>query len=314
MENYGTLGGVGTYLFSGGLNTSGIISPGASPGHLTLGPGALKSPVINIEIATTGAVAGVNYDRLTISSLQDLEGATINVTNAAADSVNTEYVIIDAPVISRNKAYPEFKLFAPGNFTWLFRGERLILKKISGDALPVSWGGFKAVAKGSNVLLEWAAVMDKRTSHFVIEHSIDATNYTPVAKVDAQHGDAGEAHYNFMCNKADVLKTNYFRIRQVNIDGRSGYSVARTVRFDKGVVIALQAHPDMDNNEILLNIQTENVCVYLEDRTGTLIQQFALKPGQHSVYTDDLPAGTYNMKMYVKDVMVEAKQIVKNKK
>lgn len=311
LDNYGTLGGVGTFLFSGGINTSGIISPGASPGHLTLGPGALKSPVINIEIATTGAVAGVNYDRLTISSLQDLSGAVINVTDAAADSVNTEYTIIDATKPSKNGAYPEFKLFAPGNFTWLFRGDRLVLKKISEEALPVSWGGFKAIAKDSSVRLEWNAAMDKRTAHFIIEYSTDATTYSQVATINAQHGDAQEAHYSFVFPNADVLKTNYFRIKQVNNDGRSGYSVARSVRFDKGMVIALQAHPDMENNEIQLNIQTDNVSVYLDDQHGKTVQQFVFEPGQHSVYTDALPAGTYKMRMFVKDVMVEVKQVVK---
>lgn len=313
MENYGTLGGVGTFLFSGGINSSGVISPGASPGHLTLGPGALRSPVINIEIATTGAVSGVNYDRLTVYSLQDLNGATINVTDAATDSVNTEYTIIDATKSLQQRSYPEFNLFAPGNFTWSLKGDRLILKKISAEALPVSWGGFKAIAKGNRVSLEWNAAMDKRTAYFIIEHSTNATDYSPVAKVDAQHGEAQEANYRFAFTNADLLKTNYFRIKQVNNDGRSGYSVARTVKFDKGTVIALQAHADMDNNEIQLNIQTENVCVYLEDSSGKLIQQFALLPGQHSVYTDALPVGSYTMRMYVKDVMVEAKQIVKSK-
>src|SRR6218665_3311097 len=314
MENYGTLGGVGTFLFSGGVNSSGTISPGASPGHLTIGPGALKSPVINIEIATTGAVAGLNYDRLTVYSLQDLNGATINVTDAAADSVNTEYTIIDATKPLQRKPYPELNLFAPGNFTWSFQGDRLILKKISEEALPVSWGGFKAIAKAGNVSLEWNAAMDKRTSYFIVEHSTDATTYSPVAKVDAQHGEAAEAYYNFIFSNTDLLRTNYFRIKQVNSDGRSGYSVARTVKFDKGTLIALQAHPDMENNEVMLNIQTENVRVYLENGAGRLIQQFAFLPGQHSVYTDALPVGTYKMRMFVRDVMVEEKQIVKSKK
>ncbi|PZR22644.1 MAG: hypothetical protein DI535_25695 [Citrobacter freundii] len=314
MENYGTLGGVGTFLFSGGVNAGGVISPGASPGHLTLGPGAVKSPLINIEIATTGAVPGVNYDRLTVYSLQDLNGATINVTDAATDSVNTEYTIIDATTSLQQLPYPEFKLFAPGNFTWSFKGDRLILKKIFAEALPVVWGGFKAIAKGNNVSLEWNAAMDKRTAYFVVEHSTNATDYSPVAKVDAQHSDAPEAQYKFVFANTDPLKTNYFRIKQVNSDGRSGHSVARAVKFDKGTVIALQTHADMDNNEIQLNIQTENVCVYLEDNSGKLIQQIALLPGQHSIYTDALPVGSYMMKVYVRDVMVEAKQILKSKK
>jgi FlaG/FlaF family flagellin (archaellin) len=311
VDNSGTIGGVGTFLFSGGVNSAGILSPGASPGHLTVGPGSLRSSSINIEIATNGAIAGVNYDQLTVHSLQDLAGTTINVTDVADDSVNTEYTIINAVTVTPGKPYPIIMINAPGNLSASFKGNKLVLTKISAHALPVSWGGFRAVVKGNKVVLEWSTAMNKQTAHFVVEHSINGISYTPLTNITAQHGDSGLAQYGYTFSGADMLKTNYFRVKQVNTNGRSGYSIPRSVRFDKGVVVPLETVVDLANNELQFNVQTENLWVHLNDQDGKSLQQFAFQPGQHDVFIDSLPAGMYRVNIFVKDVMVEAKQFVK---
>lgn len=311
VDNNGTIGGVGTFLFSGGVNSAGILSPGASPGHLTVGPGSLRSSSINIEIATRGAIAGVNYDQLTIHSLQDLTGATINVTDVADDSVNTEYTIITAVTAAPGKPYPDVMVNAPGNLSASFKNNKLVLTKISAYALPVSWGGFRAVAKGNKVELEWSTAKNRQTAHFVLEHSTNGISYTPVANITAQPGDAGLAQYGYTFAGADLLKTNYFRVKQVTANGRSGCSIPRTVRFDKGVIVPFETVVDLANSELQFNVQTEHLRVFLNDQDGKTLQQFAFQPGQHDIYIDSLPAGVYRINTFVKDVMVEAKQFVK---
>lgn len=311
MDNNGIIGGVGTYVFSGGVSNAGTVSPGASPGHLTLGPGGLKALTINIEIATTGAVAGDNYDWLTVASLQDLEGAIINVTDEADDPVGTEYAVIDANNMPRNRPYPDVTVFAPSNFSWRFAANKLILKKIAKDAIPVSWSGFRAVAQDNQVVLHWNAARDKRTSHFIIEHSVNVTDYKPIGKVDARYGAAEEEAYSFSFAGFDPFKSNHFRIKQVNTDGRSGYSIAREVKFDKGNVVTLQINADIENDEVHLNVQAEKLCAYLSDQSGNVFQRFSLMPGQHTIYTDSLDRGTYRLDVFVKDVMIETKLLVK---
>lgn len=311
MDNSGTIGGVGTFLFSGGANSNGIISPGTSPGHLTVGPGPLKSSTINIEIATTGAVAGINYDQLTIHSLEDLAGAIINITDQAADSVNTEYTIINSVADGKGKFYPDVMVNAPGNLAASFKGNRLVLTKIAADPLPVNWGGFKAVAHENKVVLDWNTLMDQHTSYFVIEHSTNAVTYAPVVRVEAKHGDSGEARYSYTFSGADVLKTNYFRIKKVSIDGKSRSSAPRSILFDKGKVVWFQSDYDPGNYELKLNIQTEYLRACLTDPEGKSLQEFTLQPGQHTVYMDSLPDGVYRLNVFVKGVMVDTKQMVK---
>ncbi|HEX2845425.1 MAG TPA: hypothetical protein VHN59_02665 [Chitinophagaceae bacterium] len=312
VDNNGTIGGVGTFLFSGGSNSGGVISPGASPGHLTVGPGKLRSSTINIEIATTGAIAGVNYDQLTVNSLEDLAGAIINITDQAADSINTEYTIINAMPGNTVKSYPEVVVNAPSNLAISFKGNRLVLTKIAADPLPVSWGGFKVVAHENKAVLNWNTLLDQHTSYFLIEHSTNAITYAPVARIDARHGESGEAQYNYTFSGIDVFKTNYFRIRKVNKDGKSRSSAPRNIVFNKGRVVGFQSDYNPGNDELNLNIQTEHLRAYLTDTAGRLLYEFSLQPGQYTVYMDALPADVYRMNVSVKGVMVEAKQIVKH--
>jgi len=312
VDNNGTIGGVGTFLFSGGSNRGGIISPGASPGHLTVGPGKLRSSIINIEIATTGAIAGVNYDQLTVNSLEDLAGATINITDQAADSINTEYTIINAMPGNTIRSYPEVVVNAPSNLAISFKGNRLVLTKIAADPLPVSWGGFKVVARENKAVLNWNTLLDQHTSYFLIEHSTNAITYAPVARIDARHGESGETQYSYTFPGVDIFKTNYFRIKRVSDDGKSRSSAPRNIMFDKGRVIGFQSDYNPESDELNLNIQTEYLRAYLADTAGKLLYEFSLQPGQHTVYMDALPAGVYRMNVSVKGVMVEAKQIVKH--
>lgn len=311
VDNSGTIGGVGTVLFSGGANSGGVISPGTSPGHLTVGPGSLKSSTIHIEIATTGAIAGVNYDQLTVNSLEDLAGAIINITDQAADSINTEYTIINSIADGMGKYYPDVMVNAPGNLAVSFKGNSLVLTKIADEPLPVNWGGFKAVARENKVVLDWNTLMDQHTSYFLVEHSTNAINYAPVVRVEARHGDSGEAQYSYTFSGADVLKANYFRIKKVNIDGRSRSSAPRSVLFDKGKVVCFHSDYDPVNDELNLNIQADYLRTSLTDLAGKSLQEFSLLPGQHTVYMDTLPAGVYRLNVFVKGVMVETKQIVK---
>jgi hypothetical protein len=314
VENSGTIGGVGTFVFSGGANSGGVISPGASPGHLTLGKGIPASPVINIEIATAGALAGVNYDQLTVPSLTDLTGATINVTNTAADSVNTEYTIINAIALTpeKGKGYPELTVNAPSNFSSSFKGNRLVLVKIAKQPLEITWGGFRAFADGKDVMLNWNTIADSKTSHFLVEHSTDGASYTQVSRVEVKRGVTGEVNYDLNFKGADLFRTNYFRIKQVNTDGRTGCSVARSIKFDKGIATSFQFETDLENDELQFNVQAKNVKAVLSDISGKSLHEFALQPGQHSVYIDILPVGAYRINFFVKETMIETKQFLKH--
>lgn len=315
LTNSGTLAGNGTFAFTTAVGTNtGIISPGTSPGILTIGPSAItsKTPTINIELATDGAVAGVNYDQLALSAGAFITGTTLNVINTTttADPVGTTYTILTGPV-GNNIIGPFATTNLASNYTITYNPTSVVLTKIALFPLPVTWGEFKALAQGSKVLLDWTTLMEENTSHFVVEHSTSGSTYTPVANIEARGNSTYEANYKYTFASPDLTKANYFRIKQVDLDGKSTYSVTRSVKFDKGQVVAIQAYPNPVKDVLTLNIQRENIQVLLADQTGKTIQRLNVQPGQHSINMQSLPSGIYQLAVFEKGVRIETKQIMK---
>ncbi len=90
--------------------------------------------------------------------------------------------------------------------------------------LPVELLSFRGdVLNNEAVLLKWQTAMELNNDYFIIEHSIDAVNYTPVGHITGV-GTADELQsYRFEHNEP-YFGENYYRLKQVNFDGAFEYS------------------------------------------------------------------------------------------
>lgn len=87
-------------------------------------------------------------------------------------------------------------------------------------ALPVSWKSFEAKVTGNNVALSWNVSNNADADYYEVEHAADGVNFTTVGKIS---NVATVSSYNF--THADVAAgKNYYRIRQVDENGRATYS------------------------------------------------------------------------------------------
>lgn len=311
VTNTGTLSGFGTFNMTNVTTNTGTISPGSSPGLLTVSAASItgKAPNIAIEVTGTGNVSGTDNDQLTVPTAVDVTGSTLTVTNTGTAPAGTVYTIMNTT--AGNITGPFAALNIPSNFSVNYNGNNITLTKIALFPLPVTWGEFKAVAQGNRVLLDWTTMMESNTSHFVIEHSTNSSIFTPVANIEAQGNSTYEARYKYTFNAPDLSRTNYFRIKQVDLDGKSTYSLTRSVKFDKGQVVAIQAYPNPVRDVLTLNIQKENIQILLADQSGKTIQRLSVQPGQHSINMQSLPTGIYQLAIFEGGVRIETKQIMK---
>jgi autotransporter-associated beta strand protein len=75
-----TLGGTGTILDAVSLDATAILSPGTSPGVLSVDDLTLVTDSVHlVEIDGPGAVAGTNYDQVIVADTLDLGGATLQI-------------------------------------------------------------------------------------------------------------------------------------------------------------------------------------------------------------------------------------------
>lgn len=100
--------------------------------------------------------------------------------------------------------------------------------------LPVKLRSFDAYLKADNkVDLKWTTASEINVSHFVVERSTDGINYSDAGLVFAYGNSTVDKDYvltdNLANTKSDIV---YYRLRSVDIDGKSQYSEVRIIRIN----------------------------------------------------------------------------------
>lgn len=89
--------------------------------------------------------------------------------------------------------------------------------------LPVNWLGFTASEKEEGVLLEWATAAEVNSSHFDVEFSRDSRSFERLATLMAA-GNSSYTHYYSFTDRHRYTGEGYYRIRQVDFDGKFTFS------------------------------------------------------------------------------------------
>lgn len=124
--------------------------------------------------------------------------------------------------------------------------------------LPVKLVSFTAALNTSNIDLKWITASEKNVSHFVIEKSLDGKVYADAGIVFATGNTAETTNYSFSDKNIDVTKQSvvYYRLRSVDIDGKSELSYIRSVRLGKVAEqkLAVTTYPNPVANELRVTI------------------------------------------------------------
>jgi hypothetical protein len=93
-----------------------------------------------------------------------------------------------------------------------------------GVPLPIKWGYVTAQLQNAQTLVSWATVQEINSSYFEIERSTDGIRFEKIAIVKAAGNSETVKNYEFKDEKL-LFGFNYYRIKQVDVDGRFTYSV-----------------------------------------------------------------------------------------
>ena len=169
--------------------------------------------------------------------------------------------------------------------------------------LPVALNNFTALKKSSVSELSWTTVSEINCAGFDIERSLDGNRYSKIGIVNSKstNGNSNTTLlYSFQDNKP-LIGNNYYRLKQIDLDGNYKYSNVATVKFDSPTTFFIQSvfpNPAVGFSDInLLSKFSGNGSVVLYDEAGRKINQFStyLNIGENSIhiYTGDLSNGVY---------------------
>ncbi|GAB3915551.1 hypothetical protein [Larkinella terrae] len=121
------------------------------------------------------------------------------------------------------------------------------------QALPVRLSSFKGQALDNRIQLGWTTSWEQRSSYFDILRSADAVSFEKIGQVaSVGNTTAGQTAYGFT-DASPSLGWNYYRLRQVDTDGRFDESKLIAVNYQEGGSYFSVAPAGVGTVEVLTN-------------------------------------------------------------
>ena len=194
-----------------------------------------------------------------------------------------------------------------GNVTRNYGSADYWIVKLGSDiVLPVTFLNFLGEVNNNQNILHWTIANEYNNTGFEIQHSSDGNNFFKIgfAFTKAINGSsASRLSYNYTCISF-VYGTNYYRLKQIDKDGKFSYSNIVVLKNNNPYVTGLSVYPSPAKNVLNVKISsTENIktTLLVIDGTGKLIMYKAINTGNgESIIPLDIShllAGTYLLKM-----------------
>ena len=97
--------------------------------------------------------------------------------------------------------------------------------------LPVKFLGFNVARKGNDALIQWSTSEEVNAFRYELERSADAANWNTICHISAAGNSNNVNNYSFT-DKNVGSRTVYYRVKQVDRDGRYSYTVVRSIKTD----------------------------------------------------------------------------------
>ncbi len=172
----------------------------------------------------------------------------------------------------------------------------------TGTVVPLTWQFVKAQLITNTTLVSWATSQETNTSKFEIEHSADGGNFVKLGEVAAACNSSTVSNYNFTHLKP-VTGFNYYRVKQIDVDGSFKYSVIVKVLNKNDIKQTIIApNPVVD----VLNIVEPNSkfinAVEVYDNKGALVIRKVIHSEEqvYSLPVSSLSKGNYILKVTYK--------------
>lgn len=164
---------------------------------------------------------------------------------------------------------------------------------ISTDAtLPVNWSrNIEAKQVNESIFINWSVAQQINNEKFVIEYSRDSKNFVKIGKEMGEVNFSEEKDYHYI-DHSPTLGSNYYRVKQVDLDGTYEYSNIAYVDYQPTDQSQISIYPNpVYNNLSITSSYKSNVIIY--NHFGSIVKQIELKEGNNVVDMSGFIEGFY---------------------
>ncbi len=161
------------------------------------------------------------------------------------------------------------------------------------DPLPVNFLSFVASGNDCKVNLEWKTSNEMRTGSFAVERSHNGSDYTTLGLVRAI--EAATATLDYTYTDAQPLNgTSFYRIRQMDLEGKSTFSQARMIYGDCGNA-TVRMYPNPAADYILVDGVEAGSQIVVYNVLGQVIISKEATAANERINLSEIAAGSYTL-------------------
>ncbi|MCM5528392.1 T9SS type A sorting domain-containing protein [Parasegetibacter sp. NRK P23] len=161
--------------------------------------------------------------------------------------------------------------------------------------LPVTMRSFTAYLRNGTAQLEWETSAETQNSHFSIEKSTDARNFTRIGTVNGAGNSNLVNRYSF----SDPIGTApivHYRLLQHDLDGKLTVAGTRVLRNNGVSDVRLSPNP-VPGNSITIENTTPGASYQIYGLNGQMVSGGVLLKVVNTISVSALPAGMYHVRL-----------------
>lgn len=129
--------------------------------------------------------------------------------------------------------------------------------------LPVTLTEFSGYNMNKNNKLKWTTETEINNDYFIVQKSQNARSFNDIGIVDGNGNSSIKHSYEYIDREID-FETNYYRLKQIDFDGKYEYSNVIVINSSRDLEINIYPNPSKENLYIdLSNIKTETTYTIL---------------------------------------------------
>ncbi len=170
--------------------------------------------------------------------------------------------------------------------------------------IPVTWLSFNAKLDNKIVLLDWKTATESNSSHFEVERSSNGYQFEKIGQVTAAGNSNAVTSYVFT-DRLPVKGMNYYRLKQVDLDGKFSYSETRKVEIKTDLPLFVLYNNPSNGSAITVKTANTGSLLGVFDMAGKKLKEIEIVNRTQQINLSALPSGTYTAVLY-KDALVIA--------
>ncbi len=179
--------------------------------------------------------------------------------------------------------------------------------------LPIELQSFSARTEQNTAVLSFATATEINNNYFSIERSQDGARFEAIGKVTGAGTSTVKQEYTYT-DERPLKGTNFYRLKQVDFDGKFSYSPVVSVTIGKVGGVRLSPQPVLDRLNVALEQPAVEAATWqVYDFAGRLLQSGTLEAESTNfeISTTTLAEGTYVLRL-VNGQQIITQQFQKN--